>query len=111
MVYIHYSIRNQSARPYRVTAPQVAEAIAPDASIAIQALRRIQLGGQMLHKIGKLRERQLTLAKAEVHKEDIQSGEETRGVIAIRETVVGPSILQLTFGPEGSHPVQATMVF
>jgi hypothetical protein len=109
--YIHYSIRNHSARPYRVTAPQVAEAIAPDASISIQALRRMQLDGQMLHKIGKLRERQLTLAKAEVQKEDIQPGEETRGVIAIRETVAGPSILQLKFGPEGSHPVQATMVF
>jgi hypothetical protein len=51
------------------------------------------------------------LAKAEAQKEDIQPGEETRGVIAIRETVAGPSILQLTFGPEGSHPVQATMVF
>jgi hypothetical protein len=51
------------------------------------------------------------LAKAEVQKEDIQPGEETRGVIAIRETVASPSILQLKFGPEGSHPVQATMVF
>jgi hypothetical protein len=71
----------------------------------------MQLDGQMLHKIGKLRERQLTLAKAEVQKEDIQPGEETRGVIAIRETVAGPSILQLKFGPEGSYPVQATMVF
>jgi hypothetical protein len=109
--YIHYSIRNHSTRPYRVTTPQVAEAIAPEASISIQSLRRMQLDGQMLHKIGKLRERQLTLAKAEVQKEDIQPGEETRGVIAIRETVAGPSILQLKFGPEGSHPVQATMVF
>jgi hypothetical protein len=109
--YIHYSIRNHSTRPYRVTTPQVAEAIAPEASISIPSLRRMQLDGQMLHKMGKLRERQLTLAKAEVQKEDIQPGEETRGVIAIRETVAGPSILQLKFGPEGSHPVQATMVF
>jgi hypothetical protein len=109
--YIHYSIRNHSTRPYRVIAPQVAEAIAPEASISIQSLRRMQLDGQMLHKLGKLRERQLTLAKAEVQKEDIQPGEETRGVIAIRETVAGPSILQLKFGPEGSHPIQATMVF
>lgn len=109
--YIHYSIRNHSTRPYRVTTLQVTEAIAPEASISIQSLRRMQLDGQMLHKIGKLRERQLTLAKAEVQKEDIQPGEETRGVIALRETVAGPSILQLKFGPEGSHPVQATMVF
>jgi len=109
--YIHYSIRNHSAHPYRVTTPQVAEAIAPEASISIQSLRHMQLDSQMLHKLGKLRERPLTLAKAEVQKEDIQPGEEIRGVIAIRETVTGPSILQLKFGPEGSHTVQATMVF
>ena len=28
-----------------------------------------------------------------------------------REQVTGPAIFQLTFGPEGSHKVQATMVF
>src|SRR5215831_10083883 len=67
--YIHYSVRNQSARPYRVTTPQVAEAIAPDASISIQALRHMQLDGQVLHKLGKLRERPLRLAKAEVQRE------------------------------------------
>jgi hypothetical protein len=109
--YIHYSVRNQSARPYRVTTPQVAEAIAPDASISIQALRHMQLDSQILRKLGKPRERPLTLSRADVQKEDIQPGEETRGVIAIREQVSGPSILQLRFGPEGSHNVQATMVF
>jgi len=109
--YIHYSIRNQSARPYRVTAPSVTEAIAPEASISIQSLRHMQLDSQFLRKLGKLRERPLTLARADVQKEDIQPGEETRGVIAIREQVSGPSILQLKFGSEGSHNVQATMVF
>lgn len=109
--YIHYSISNHSPHPYRITTPQVAEAIAPEASISIQSLRHMQLDSQMLHKLGKLRERPLTLVKAEVQKEDIQPGEEIRGVIAIREAVTGPSILQLKFGPQGSHTVQATMVF
>ena len=109
--YIHYSIRNQSARPYRVTAPSVTEAIAPEASISIQSLRHMQLDSQILRKLGKLRERPLTLSRADVQKEDIQPGEETRGVIAIREQVSGPSILQLKFGSEGSHNVHATMVF
>jgi hypothetical protein len=109
--YIHYSIRNQSARPYRVTTPSVTEAIAPEASISIQSLRHVQLDSQFLRKLGKLRERPLALARADVQKEDIQPGEETRGVIAIREQVSGPSILQLRFGSEGTHNVQATMVF
>ena len=109
--YIHYSIRNQSARPYRVTTPSVTEAIAPEASISIQSLRHMQLDSQFLRKLGKLRERPLTLARADVQKEDIQPGEETRGVVAIREQLASPSILQLKFGSEGSHNVQATMVF
>ncbi|HEU4416369.1 MAG TPA: TrbG/VirB9 family P-type conjugative transfer protein [Candidatus Angelobacter sp.] len=110
-LYIHYSVHNQSARPYRVSAPAVAEAIAPHATISIMSLQHTQLDNQLLHKLGHLRERRLTLARAELQKEDIQAGEETQGVVAIRELVAGPTILQLTFAQAGSHPVQATMVF
>ena len=109
--YIHYSIRNQSRRPYRVTTPSVSEAIAAEATISILSLRQVQLDTQVLRKLGKLRERPLALSRTEVQKEDIQPGEETRGVVAIREQLASPAILQLKFGPEGSHNVQATMVF
>ena len=87
------------------------EAIAPEASISVQSLRHVQLNSQILRKLGKLRERLLALSRAEVQKEDIQPGVETRGVVAIREQLAGPSILQLKFGSEGSHNVQATVVF
>lgn len=110
-LYIHYSVRNQSARPYRVSAPVVAEALAPQATISIMSLQHTQIDNTVLRKLGQLRERPLTLARAESQKEDIQAGEETQGVVAIREQVAGPTIFRLTFGPVGSHKVQATMVF
>ena len=110
-LYIHYSVRNQSARPYRISVPAVAEAIAPQTTISVMSFHHVQLDDQMLRRLGELRERPLSPARAEVEKQDLQPGEETQGVVAIREQVAGPTIFQLTFGPVGSHKVQATMVF
>jgi hypothetical protein len=110
-LYIHYSIRNQSARTYRVITPVIAEALAPQATISVMSFHHVQLGDQMLHRLGQLRERPLSPARAEFDKQDLQPGEETQGVVAIREQVVAPTILQLTFGSLGPRKVQATMVF
>ena len=109
-LYIHYSISNHSAHPYRVTAPIVAEVLAPQATISIMSLRHMQLDGHVLRKLGELRERPLMPARAENQKEDLQPSEETHGVVVIREQVSGPTMFQLTFGPEGSHRVQGTVV-
>jgi hypothetical protein len=70
----------------------------------------MQLGGQVLHKLGELRARPMTLRRAETQKDDLLPGEETNGVAVIREEVSRPTIFQLTFGSEGSHRVQATVV-
>jgi hypothetical protein len=110
-LYIHYSIRNQSPRPYRVTTPAIAEALAPQATISVMSFHHVQLDDQTLRRLGELRERPLSPARAEVEKQDLQPGEETQGMIAIREQVVAPTIFQLTFGSLGPRKVQATMVF
>jgi hypothetical protein len=65
----------------------------------------------MLRRLGELKERSVSLVRAETGKEDLQPGEETQGVVAIREEVAEPTVFQLRFGPEGSHKVQATIVF
>lgn len=109
--YIHYSVRNLTERPYRIVAPVVVEGLAPKPSIALASLSRMQLDRDMLRRLGELKERSVALVRAETGKADLQPGEETQGVVAIREQVAGPTIFQLTFGPEGSHKVQATMVF
>ena len=110
-LYIHYSVRNQSPRPYRVAMPAVEEVLAPQPTISLMPLQHTQLDRQMMHKLGKVKERPLTPTRAETRKEDLQSGEETHGVVAIREQVSGPAIIQLTFGSEGRRKVQATAVF
>jgi hypothetical protein len=110
-LYIHYSIRNQSPWPYRVTTPAIAEALAPHAAISVMSFHHVQLDDQILRRLGELTERRLSPARAEVEKQDLQPGEETQGVIAIREQVVAPTIFQLTFGSLGPRKVQATMVF
>jgi hypothetical protein len=109
-LYIQYSVRNQSPRPYRVGTPTLTEAVAPHTAVSIISLQRMQLDEQFLRKLGDLRERSLTPMRAEVEKPDLPPGEETQGVIAIREPVSRPTIFQLTFDPQGSHKVQATMV-
>ena len=72
------------------------------ATISVMSFHHVQLDDQTLRRLGELRERPLSLARAEVEKEDLQPGEETQGVVAIREQVVAPTIFQLTFGPLGS---------
>ena len=110
-LYVQYSIVNHSARPYRVTTPAVLEAIAPRPAVSLTALRHKQLDGKVLRKLGQLNERPLTLARFENKKEDLQPGEQTHGVVTIREQFSTPTILRLTFGSEGPDGVQAIVVF
>jgi Conjugal transfer protein len=110
-LYIHYSIRNQSARPYRVTTPVIAEVLAPKATISVMSFHHVQLDDQTIRRLGELGERPLSPSRAEVDKQDLHPGEETQGVVAIREQVVAPTIFQLTFGSLGPRKVQATLVF
>lgn len=110
-LYIHYSVTNLSNQLYRVTDPTVIEAVAPQSTISLLSIPRTQLDKHLLHRLGQLRERTITPVRSEFSKEDVQPGEEVQGVIAIREQVATPTIFHLTFGPQGSHKVEALMVF
>jgi hypothetical protein len=110
-LYVHYSIVNHSARPYRVPTPRIIEALAPQAAVSLVSLRHKQLDGKVLRKLGELNERALVSARSESKKEDLQPGEETHGVVSIREQFSMPTILRLTFGSDGPGAVQATLVF
>ena len=110
-IYIHYSVRNLTSRAYRIATPAVAELLAPHATLSLMSRQHTQLDGQVLRKLGELKERPMTPKRAEIRKEELQPGEDTHGVVAIREQVSGPAIMQLTFGTEGGSKVQATVVF
>jgi hypothetical protein len=110
-LYIQYSIHNLTDRPYRVVALGVSELSTLRPSISVDSLTHTQLNQQVLQKFGELKQRSVTVAHAEAQQADLQPGEESQGIVAIREQVRTPTILQLTFGPEGQHPVDAVLVF
>jgi hypothetical protein len=110
-LYIQYSIHNLTDRPYRIVALGVSELTALRPSISVDSLTHTQLNQQALRKLGDLKQRSVTVAHAEAQQADLQPGEESHGIVAIREQVRTPTVLQLTFGPEGKHPVEAVLVF
>jgi hypothetical protein len=110
-LYIHYSLRNLSTRPYRAVAPAVSQVLAPRAKISVTALEHMQLDGKLLRKLGELKERPLAPSRCETEREDIRPGEETQGVVSIRGQIASPAIFRLTFDADRSRPVAATVVF
>jgi hypothetical protein len=110
-LYIQYSIHNLTDRPYRIVALGVSELTALRTSISVDSLTHTQLNQEALRKLGELKQRSVTVAHAETQQADLQPGEESQGIVAIREQVRTPTVLQLTFGLEGKHPVQAVLVF
>jgi hypothetical protein len=110
-LYIQYSIQNLTDQPYRIVALGVSELTALRPSISPDSLTHTQLNQEVLHKLGELKQRSVAVAHAEAQQADLQPGEESQGIVAIREQVRTPTVLQLTFGPEGKHPVEAVLVF
>jgi hypothetical protein len=110
-LYIQYSIHNLTDRPYRIVALGVSELTALRPSMSVDSLTHTQLNQQALRKLGELKQRSVTVAHAEAQQADLQPGQESQGIVAIREQVRTPTVLQLTFGPEGKHPVEAVLVF
>jgi hypothetical protein len=110
-LYIHYTVRNLTDRPYRIVAPAVSELIASRPSISLVGLKRTQLTQQTVHRLGELKRRTVTVARSETQQADLRPGEESQGILVIREQVATPTVLQLAFGPEGKHPVEAVLVF
>ena len=110
-VYIHYSVRNQTGSPYRVSAPTVTQASALHATISLAALRHKQLDERTLRRLGQLSEHSLTPARTEFQRQDLPPNGEMHGVVVVRAQFSSPSLLYLTFPAEGSHAIQGCVVF
>ena len=110
-LYIHYTARNLTDRPYRIVAPAVCELIASQPAISAVGLQHTQLTQQTVHRLGELKRRTVAVARSEVSHADLRPGEESQGILVIREHVATPTVLQLAFGPEGKHPVEAVLLF
>jgi hypothetical protein len=105
-VYLHYIIENDSRRPYRINTPE-AYLLQTDApSISVSSLVRTQLNQAVFEELGNTRELPLHVAHAESVSDVLQPGESTQGVVAIRQELKTPAVVQLVFDIE----VKATVV-
>jgi len=105
-VYIHYTIENNSKSSYHVAAPSAYQLHADHTSVFLPSLARTQLDQQALQKLGNAHEFLLPVAHAECEAQDLGPGEATQGVVAIRQDLNSPAIVQLVF--DGG--VKATLV-
>ena len=105
-VYIHYSIENHTEQPYRVSSPEAYQLTVIRPSIALPPLGGTQLDDRAVKKLGPTEQKPLPVAHAESETEDIAAGDTSRGVIAIRQDLSSPTVLELRF-PGG---VKATLV-
>ena len=110
-LYIYYTVRNLTDWPYRIVAPAVSELIVSQPAISVVGLKHTQLTQQTVHRLGDLKRRTVAVARSAVSQSDLQPGEESQGILVIREQVATPTVLQLAFGPERKHPVEAVLVF
>jgi len=109
-LYIHYSIRNQSERPYRIVAPEVRQLTVSDSRFSLVSMRRRQLNEDSIKALGMVKQSSIALAHAETGKTDLAPGEETEGVVAMRSQFPDLTLFELVFIPEGGHSVQAIFV-
>ena len=105
-VYIHYVIENNSKSPYHVAAPSAFQLRADYPSVYLPSLSHTQLDRQELRKLGNVQELALPVARAEFEAQDLGPGAETQGVVAIRQDLNSPAVVQLVF--DGG--VKATLV-
>ena len=109
-LYIHYAISNATRRPYRVLEPTLYQLLPSAPAISLPALAHTQLSQSLVRKLGQTKRITLHVANAETQNQDLAPGNETRGVIAIRQQFSGPTVFELVFRDAGDHNVTATFV-
>lgn len=105
-LYVHYMIENNSSSGYHVAVPDAFEVQPGRSTISLPAFSRKQLDARLLEDLHDLHNVTLPVAHAESAADDLAPGESTQGVVAIRQDLRSPAVVQLVF--EGQ--VKATFV-
>jgi hypothetical protein len=105
-IYVHYSIENGSRSAYHVATPDVFEVQAGHSNLSLPSFAHKQLDPRLLENLSDIHSVSLPVPHAETASEDLAPGESTEGVVAIRQDLSSPAVVQLVF--EGQ--VKATFV-
>ena len=105
-IYVHYSVENESRSAYHVRTPDVFELQAGNSDLALPSFAHKQLDPRLLENLGDIDSVPLPVPNAETAAEDLAPGESTEGVVAIRQNLSSPAVVQLVF----DRQVKATFV-
>jgi hypothetical protein len=96
-VYVHYNFANGTHRTFHLTQPQ-ARQLQPDPSLfSAPDFLHMQLDGQIIDKITGGKGLPLPVAHSESESMDLQPGERTQGVLAIRRDLKSPAVIEIVF--------------
>lgn len=109
--YVRFAIKNLTDHPYRVTAPEVHQLVAPNPQVSLLSFERTQLDDNTLKKVDVRQRSPLVLASAQFKLTDVSPGDETHGVVVLRQRFPATTVLELAFPNSGEHHVAGTFVY
>lgn len=105
-IYVHYTLNNNTDRAYRVPQPRAFQLEPGHSAVSVRSFLHKQLDDKLARNMRVTRTVSLPIARSEIANEEIAPNEETEGVIAIRQALDSPAVIELVFGPK----VKATFV-
>lgn len=96
-IYVHYMIENNSKLAYHVVMPGAFELQAGHSNLSLPSFAHKQLDPRLLENLIDVHSVSLPVAHAESAAEDLGPGESTEGVVAIRQDLGSPTVVQLVF--------------
>lgn len=112
-IYVQYTLRNMGNEKIKINAVSAAElARSQKPQVSILGLSHTQLDDQTIKTFAKTSERPLAVVRSERHLDQLEPGEQTIGVLTIRERLASPAMVQITVNLDGGVlPSKATLVF
>jgi hypothetical protein len=99
VIYIRYTVTNQSKAPFRLTTPDVYQPAPTQMPISVVSLRNHQLSSQTFAAFKAKQGPSVPVAEAESQVQDLQPGQKATGVISIHGSQTNPpQLYQLRFG-------------
>jgi hypothetical protein len=99
-IYIHYSVANSGKTHYHLNTPAAFELIPLHSPISLASFSHTQLDERAVKKLGRTEVHPLVIARNESEEQDLEPGSSTAGVLAIRQDLKSPSLVQLVFDGE-----------
>jgi hypothetical protein len=95
--YVHYTIQNDARTSYHLDAPAAFELKPSHSPISLASFAHTQLDERGVKKLGRAEVRALVIARNESEEHDLAPGSSCQGVLAIRQDLQSPALVQLVF--------------